>query len=345
MRTHSLMQELRERLRGAAPGSLAPSSPARGAASAQGADGVVTPLLPGQTSRVPEGWPQLPCGPAPADRELLERLKQATVAQVGVGRAGVRLRTSTLLKFLGDRAVAVEAVRSQLPEGFARQVEAAVEVHSRASDLDEFLLRPDLGRALSAEALARITGACPSGVDVQPIVGDGLSAHAVAMNAPGFLGAFLPECRRLGLSVGKTVLVHRSRVKVMDVIGAALGARTALILVGERPGLGTGDGMSAYMVFQPRAEALDSDKEVLSNIHARGTSPEEAGRRVAAMLQEFLRVGASGVKRQANAAPSLQETGRAEPGRARDPVAERHAPRPRPAEAPLMTVAGGRCAG
>lgn len=341
MRTHTLMQELRERLRGAGP---APAGGAPRASSGPSEGGFVTPLLPGARSPAPEGWPRLPCGPAPADRGLLERLKQATVAQIGVGRAGVRLRTSTLLKFLGDRAVAVEAVRSQLPDGFARQVDAAVEVHTRASDLDEFLLRTDLGRALPDDALARIRAACPTGTDVQVVIGDGLSAHAVAGNAPAFLAAFLPECARLGLSVGKTVLVHRSRIKVMDVIGAALGARTAVILVGERPGLGTGDGMSAYMVFQPRADALDSDKEVLSNIHARGTSPADAGRRVAGLLQEFLRVGASGVKRQANAAPAPHEVSRAEPARTRDPVAERHAPW-RGQTAPLMTVAGGRCAG
>lgn len=338
MRTQALMEELRARLGGGRLGGT-PAAPLHGSAAEP-----VRPLLPGVRGQVPADWPRLPCGPAPADPALLERLKQATVAQVGVGRAGVRLRTTTLLKWLGDRAVAVEAVRSQLPPDFARQVGAALEVRTRAGELDEFLLRPDLGRALPPEELARVTATCPTGVDVQVVVGDGLSAQAVAENAPGFLSAFLPECQRLGLSTGKTVLVHRSRIKVMDVIGAALGARTAIILVGERPGLGTGDGMSAYMVFQPRAEALDSDKEVLSNIHARGTSPADAGRRVAGMLQEFLRAGASGVKRQAGAAPSPQEAARAEPGRARDPVAERHAPSPRRA-APLMTTAGARCAG
>lgn len=341
MRTHALMQELRTRLGGVAPAPYdAPASRA-----APGAAGHVEPLLPGKPlPPVPEGWPRLPCGPAPANPQLLDQLKRATIAQIGVGRAGVRLRTRTLLKFLGDRAVAVEAVRSQLPDGFAGQVGAALEVHTHAPDLDQFLLRPDLGRSLPPEELARVVAACPPGPDVVPIVGDGLSAMAVAMSAPAFLSAFRAECQRLGLSVAPTVLVHRSRVKVMDEIGAALGARTAIILVGERPGLGTGDGMSAYMVFQPRQEALDSDKEVLSNIHPRGHSPEDAARKVAGMLVEFMKAGASGVKRQAGAAPSLQELSRAEPNRPRDPVAERHAPR-KYDPPPLQTVAGARCAG
>lgn len=338
MRTHALMQELRARL--------------------AGTDGA-----PSSTSRVADDWPRLPCGPAPADRALLDRIKAATIAQVGVGRAGVRLRTPTLLKWLGDRAVAVEAVRSTLPDDFARRIGAVVEVQSLAHDLDEFLLRPDLGRQLDEEQLAKVTRACRRGLDVQVIVGDGLSAHAVAHNAPDFVAAFTAEAQRLGLSVGDVVLVRRARIKVMDVIGKALGAKTAIALVGERPGLGTGDGMSCYMVYGPRDDAMDSDKEVLSNIHPRGTSPQDAAKRVAGMLVEFMRAGASGVKRQAGSSPAPQEVARVEPNR----LVERYAPKrpgiPAPAPPgtrptvgephaakkyetpPLQTVAGARCAG
>jgi ethanolamine ammonia-lyase small subunit len=336
MRTHALMVELRERLLGKEEGDSV--RPERGTAAG------------GPESK---DWPRLPCGPAPADRDLLERLRKATIAQIGVGRAGVRLRTTTLLKFLGDRAVAVEAVRSKLPESFATTIGAAVQVKTLARDLDEFLLRPDLGRKLPEDELAKVH-ACPKGADVIVVVGDGLSAHAVALNAPAFLAAFRPECERLGLRVGCTVLVERARVKVMDQIGAALGARTAIILIGERPGLGTGDGMSAYMVHGPAAETFDSDKEVLSNIHARGTTPEEAGRKVAAMLVEFLRAGASGVKRLA-AGPSAHDTARAEPSQPRDLFIERHATRPErgahspsahaPPPPPLATSGAARCAG
>jgi ethanolamine ammonia-lyase small subunit len=260
----------------------------------------------------------------------------------------VRLRTPTLLRWLGDRAVAVEAVRSTLPDDFAARLGAACEVQTLAPDLDAFLLRPDLGRRLADDQLARVTTACPPGPDVQVIVGDGLSAHAVALNAPDFVAAFTPEAARLGLRVGPPVLVRRARVKVMDVIGAALGARAAIILIGERPGLGTGDGMSCYMVHGPHAESMDSDKEVLSNIHARGTSPREAAVRVAGMLVEFARAGASGVKRLAGAAPAPRELARAEPARPRDPVAQRHAPSSsawRALPPPLQTIAGARCAG
>ncbi len=316
MRTQALMAELRESLVGK------PSS-----------------------ASSPSGKPRLSCGPAPANRELLDRLKSATIAQIGVGRAGVRLRTSTLLKFLGDRAVAVEAVRSQLPEDFARRIEA-VRVHSEATDLDEFLLRPDLGRRLPREALETIQRSCAPRPDVQVVVGDGLSAQAVILNAPAFLDALPGELARVGLRAGTTVLIDRARMRTLCVVGEATGARTGVILLGERPGLGTGDGMSAYLVSGPRKEAVESDHEVVSNIHARGIPPVEAARKVADLLAEFVRTGASGVARQAGAAPKPSDRSLVEPQcvgdacRRRDVYSSKKLPEP-----PLATSAAARCAG
>jgi ethanolamine ammonia-lyase small subunit len=292
--------------------------------------------------------PRLPCGPAPANRELLERLRKATIAQVGVGRAGVRLRTKTLLKFLGDRAVAVEAVRSQLPADFAARL-GAVLVHTEARDLDEFLLRPDLGRRLGAQALDAIRARCARGADVQVVVGDGLSAHAIALNAPPFLEALPGELARVGLRAGTTVLIERARMRTLAVVGEATGARTGVILLGERPGLGTGDGMSAYLVFRPRDGAVESDHEVVSNIHARGIPPAEAAAKVASLLAEFVRTGASGVARQAGAAAAPADRSLVEPGCQGDACHRREVYSakkiPGRIEPPLATSAAARCAG
>ncbi|MBI3726685.1 ethanolamine ammonia-lyase subunit EutC [bacterium] len=328
MRTQKLMEELRASLTGRSALAGSPGAP--------------------RESRSRRARPELPCGPAPADRELLEKLKAATIAQIGVGRAGVRLRTATFLKFLGDRAVAVEAVRSTLALDFAARL-SAVEVQSEARDLDEFLLRPDLGRRLPGEAVELIRSRCAVAPDVQVVVGDGLSAHAVSENAPPLLEALFPELERRGLKAGTTVLVRRARMRTLTVVGEAVGARTAVILLGERPGLGTGDGMSAYLVFRPRASAVESDHEVVSNIHARGIPPAEAARKIADLLEEFLRVGASGVPRQAGAAPSPQEQARIEPctGDAclrRDPYSPKRIVEREP-RAPLAVSAQARCAG
>lgn len=287
MRTFALVQELKARL------ALAdqPAQPSRAdAAPARQADG--------RSGFVPRLHPPA----APKDPALLEKLVRSTVARIGVGRAGTRLRTATLLEFLGGRAVAVDAVQSQLPDGFERAVGAKVYVKTKAKDLEEFLFHPEKGRSLDEQVLAEVTRACKTGVDVQLIVGDGLSAKAVVENAPPFVKAFAAEAQRLGLSMGDVVLAKHARVKLMDQVGAALAARTAVILVGERPALGTGDGMSAYFMFGPRAEAMDSDREMISNINVRSFKPDEAARRVAATVAEFLKVGSSGVKRQAKSA-------------------------------------------
>ncbi|RYD03449.1 hypothetical protein N752_19920 [Desulforamulus aquiferis] len=63
----------------------------------------------------------------------------------------------------------------------------------------------------------------------------------------------------------------------MDVIGMALEAEVIVLLVGERPGLGTSDSMSAYMIYKPNKETLMADHSVVSNIHKGGTPPAEAG--------------------------------------------------------------------
>src|SRR5208282_1376892 len=124
------------------------------------------------------------------------------------------------------------------------------------------------------------------------------------------LEALGPALARHGLRAGTTVLIERARMKTLDVVGEATGARTGVILLGERPGLGTGDGMSAYLVFRPRKDAVESDHEVVSNIHQRGITPQEAARKIADLLAEFVRTSASGVARQAGAAPSAVDRSR-----------------------------------
>jgi ethanolamine ammonia-lyase small subunit len=73
------------------------------------------------------------------------------------------------------------------------------------------------------------------------------------------------------------LFVRHCRSKILDVVGEAVGAKAGIILLGERPGLGTGDGMSAYLVWDPRPERTDAEKQAISNLHRRGLLPEDAG--------------------------------------------------------------------
>ena len=82
---------------------------------------------------------------------------------------------------------------------------------------------------------------------------------------------------------------------IEDEIGQLLKATAALILLGERPGLGTGDGLSAYMVYEPRIGKTDGDRNMISNIHARGTPIEDAARRLASFAAAMIDQRTSGV--------------------------------------------------
>ena len=53
--------------------------------------------------------------------EELERLKGTTPARIGVGRAGVRPKTNTWLKFRFDHAAAVDAVYGDVDENLLKR--------------------------------------------------------------------------------------------------------------------------------------------------------------------------------------------------------------------------------
>jgi ethanolamine ammonia-lyase small subunit len=136
---------------------------------------------------------------------------------------------------------------------------------------------------------------CIQSPDVQIIVGDGLSANAVMQNAPAMLQTLTHDLQQRGLKIGTAVFVRHCRAKLMDVIGQLVGAKVGIILIGERPGLGTGDGMSAYLVWQPHLQRTDAEKQAISNIHRRGLFPEDAGHHAARLIEAILVQQTSGV--------------------------------------------------
>lgn len=218
-----------------------------------------------------------------------------TTALLGIGHVGTRYATDVVLQFQAELAVAHEAVAAELPADWAHR-NGLIGLRSRVQDHREFLLRPDLGRRLDEESLARWKQAGKRGVDVQPILADGLSAVACMQSGLALLESFTKACQARGLTVGVPVVARYARVWLEDEIGAVVGAKVAAILLGERPGLGTGDGLSAYLVHDPKVGNTDGNRNMMSNIHARGTVPAVAGERLAVLARAMVDQRKSGVE-------------------------------------------------
>ncbi|MCC6623905.1 MAG: ethanolamine ammonia-lyase subunit EutC [Deltaproteobacteria bacterium] len=233
----------------------------------------------------------------PTRRERSRYAEEAsahTTALLGIGHVGTRYATDVVLQFQAELAVAHEAVGTVLPPGWAEQ-HGLLPLSTRARDHHEFLLRPDLGRRLDPASLELLRQRAQRGVDVQPILADGLSAVACMGSGLALLEAFTRECRGRGWTVGTPMCARFARVWLEDEIGQEVGAKVAAILLGERPGLGTGDGLSAYLVYGPRIGRTDGDRNMMSNIHARGTPPEQAAKRLAVLVGAMLDQKTSGV--------------------------------------------------
>ncbi len=130
---------------------------------------------------------QPPNASTPASRPLpssLDEVRAMTPARVFTGRAGAAYKTTTWLKLRVDHALARDAVFAEidllrdLGEAFVDEW-SLFEVATLAQTKTDYLLRPELGRSLSATAKTELKNRCASGADLQIAIADGLSATAV----------------------------------------------------------------------------------------------------------------------------------------------------------------------
>ncbi|MFW6317846.1 MAG: ethanolamine ammonia-lyase subunit EutC [Halorubrum sp.] len=230
----------------------------------------------------------------PVDPELLGRIVSRNPSRLGVGRAGPRPRTETLLRFREDHGLARDAVASRVDEGLIERLEL-VRVRTLVESHEQYLARPDLGREISDDTAAELRERCRTDPQVQVIISDGLSSTAIEANLPDLLPALLDGLEARGLDAGTPVFVEYGRVDAMDAIGEELGAEACVILIGERPGLRTAESLSAYAVYGPKRGTPTARKSVISNIHGGGLPPAEAGAAVADLLAEMCEAKASGL--------------------------------------------------
>lgn len=233
--------------------------------------------------------------PAPRSPEGLEAIKAATPARLATGRTGTRYLTDSYLGLRADHAIALDAVASQIAAGWPEQ-QGWVALKTRAADHQEYLLHPDQGRRLDDASRAKCEQAADKGVDLQLIAGDGLSAVALMENGPPLIKALQQALGAAGFRLGKPLFVKHARIGVQDEIGVVTQAKATLIVVGERPGLGTGDSLSIYTAFGPRLGQENSEKDCISNVRELGFVPERAAARCAELMKRTFAAGGGGVK-------------------------------------------------
>jgi ethanolamine ammonia-lyase small subunit len=230
----------------------------------------------------------------PVDEEMCRQLKETTQARICIGRSGPRFKTDTLLKFRADHAVAMDAVWSSVDEKLIDEL-GFLKVQTLVKDKEEYITRPDFGKKFSEETIKYIEENCIHSPKVQIIVGDGLSSTAINANLKDIYSIIFDGLRSKGYKVGTPIFVKYSRVATMDIISEVLNAEVTIILIGERPGLATGESMSSYMAYKASTKKPESQRTVISNIHRNGTPPVEAGAQIVHLIDVMMKEKNSGV--------------------------------------------------
>ncbi|MBR0966125.1 ethanolamine ammonia-lyase subunit EutC [Bradyrhizobium diazoefficiens] len=238
--------------------------------------------------------------PAVPRRPTLD-LRSLTPARVALGRSGASVPTRALLDFTLDHARARDAVHAAFDAPLlAAELRAlglvVTEARSQAADRRDYLRRPDLGRRLDSGSVQLLAQQAANPCRLAIVIGDGLSAAAVHAHAVELVKHLLPLLTEGDeVAIGHAVVASGARVALGDEIGAILGARMVVTLIGERPGLSAPDSLGAYLTFAPQPGRTDAERNCVSNIHKAGLSYDEAAFKIAWLLREGLARQTTGV--------------------------------------------------
>lgn len=225
--------------------------------------------------------------------KIQKSLASYTPARVQLQRTGHSLATSEILNLQLATAQARDAVHATLDvpaliHALEQRELPTLVLTSGASSRAEYLRNPALGRTLSGNSEAALKGisteAREPGIayDLVFVIADGLSALAADRHALPLLDAALASLE--AWSIAPICVVEQARVAIADPIGEILGAKTSVILIGERPGLSSPDSLGAYITWNPQIGRSDADRNCISNIRPEGLSYQEA----AALLHFYL---------------------------------------------------------
>jgi ethanolamine ammonia-lyase small subunit len=239
-------------------------------------------------------------------------LRRFTQARIALGRAGHALPTRAVLDFQLAHAQARDAVQLSWEVGaFAEEVRAlgleALILETQVTGRSEYLRRPDLGRVLSAASHAALGETEAGALDVALIVTNGLSSTAVERHGIPLLREIASGYCNARVRLAPVILVPNGRVALLDEVGCALGARVAVIMVGERPGLSAADSLGLYLGYAPQPGNSDAQRNCISNIRPpEGLGYREAASQLLSLTQRAIRRHLSGVELKDETAKGIE---------------------------------------
>lgn len=260
-----------------------------------------------------------------------EKLKQYTDSRIALGRVGCSVPTKPLLKFQLDHAEAKDAVLQNLDvdalvvklsdhchssiveldlnlvvDGLDQindqddQVSdnlTILKVTSQAQDKSEYLKRPDWGRLLSIESAKQLeVFGKDKSYDVAIVMGDGLSARAIAENAPKLVAELISLFKEKGWTIAPLVIATGSRVALGDEVAERLHAKMLVMLIGERPGLSSPDSLGIYYTWDAQSSSHDAMRNCISNVRNAGLPTRVAASRLLALMEKSNELKLSGVE-------------------------------------------------
>jgi ethanolamine ammonia-lyase small subunit len=234
-------------------------------------------------------------------KDAWHSLSEFTPARIAQGRAGFSLPTEAILDFQLAHAAARDAVQQIWQvEQFDQSLKASgfetIHLNTLVNNRVQYLQRPDLGRQLNQRAKDLLQSYSNRHYDMVIIVSNGLSSLAIDQHGLNLLKSIDLAFQNSQLKLAPICLVPNARVALADEIGFLLGAKSAVILVGERPGLSVADSIGAYLTYAPKLGNTDAERNCISNIHSPdGLSYRLAAQKLAYLTSQALLKGFSGV--------------------------------------------------
>lgn len=231
--------------------------------------------------------------------------RELTQARIAIGRVGAALPTHEVLNFGLAHAQACDAIHTSLnidllSEQLKKNNWQVEHIHSKASNREIYLRRPDLGRQLSIECQDAFRfnptskNSSSAEYDLVFMVGDGLSSLAVQTQVVPLLEA-LKNFLNPKLLIAPVFIAQQARVALGDAVGELTNAKMVIVLIGERPGLSAADSLGVYMTYAPKIGKKDAERNCISNIRPGGLSSQAAAFKLNWLIEQAFERQLTGV--------------------------------------------------